>query len=56
MLLALFLVHLAGFVILGLVRREWYYQFLVTTFALLTAAFAMLVFAPEIQAGAYALL
>ncbi|HKL50453.1 MAG TPA: hypothetical protein VJ908_04740 [Wenzhouxiangellaceae bacterium] len=51
LLLALFLAHLTGFAILGLKRREWYYLSLVTTFALLSAAFAVLLFAPDLQAG-----
>ena len=53
LLLVLFLAHLFGFAVLGLKRRQWYYLSLVTTFALLSAAFAMLVFAPDIQAGGY---
>lgn len=53
LLLALFLAHLVGFAILGLKRREWYYLALVTTFALLSAAFATLLFAPDIEAGGY---
>lgn len=54
-LLVLFLAHLVGFVILGLKRRQWYYLALVTTFALLSAAFATLLFAPDVQAGGFAL-
>lgn len=55
LLLALFLAHLAGFAILGIRRREWYYLALVVTFGLLSAAFATLLFVPDIQAGGYAL-
>ena len=55
LLLALFLAHLIGFAILGFKRREWYYLALVTTFGLLSAAFATLLFAPDAQAGGYAL-
>jgi len=55
LLLALFLAHLAGFAILGLKRRQWYYLALVTTFALLSASFATLLFAPEVHVGGYAL-
>lgn len=55
LLLALFLAHLVGFAILGVRRREWYYLALVTTFGLLSATFAALLFAPDIQAGGYAL-
>lgn len=51
LLLLLFLAHLVGFAILGLKRRQWYYLALVTTFALLSAAFATLLFAPEVQVG-----
>lgn len=51
MLLALFLAHLVGFTILGLKRREWYYLALVTTFGLLSAAFATLLVAPQLQVG-----
>lgn len=55
LLLLLFLAHLVGFAILGLRRRQWYYLALVTTFALLSAAFATLLVAPEAQAGGLAL-
>ncbi|MBL38535.1 MAG: hypothetical protein CMP07_09005 [Xanthomonadales bacterium] len=55
LLLALFLAHLVGFSILGVKRREWYYLALVTTFGLLSAAFATLLFAPDVQAGGHAL-
>lgn len=55
LLLVLFLVHLAAFVIRGFRRREWYYLALVITFGLLSAAFAALLFAPDLQAGGYAL-
>lgn len=55
LLLVLFLAHLAGFTVLGLKRRQWYYLALVTTFALLSASFAVLLFAPEIHVGEYAL-
>ena len=51
LLLALFLAHLAAFAILGLKRREWYYLALVTTFGLLSAAFATILFAPHVQVG-----
>ncbi|HKL52324.1 MAG TPA: hypothetical protein VJ902_00050 [Wenzhouxiangellaceae bacterium] len=54
-LLVLFLAHLVGFVILGLKRRQWYYLALVTTFALLSAAFATLLFAPDVEVGGFAL-
>lgn len=55
LLLLLFLTHLAGFTVLGLKRREWYYLALVTTFGLLSASFATLLLAPEIQLGGLAL-
>lgn len=55
LLLALFLIHLAGFTVLGLKRRQWYYLALVTTFGLLSAAFATLLFAPDFQTGGYVL-
>lgn len=48
-LLLLFAAHLAGFTLLGLRRREWYYLALITTFALLTASFALLLFAPAVS-------
>lgn len=49
-LLALFAVHLAAFAVLGLKRRQWYYLALVATFALLTGAFGVRLFAPEATA------
>ena len=49
LLLLVFLVHLVGFSILGLRRRQWYYLALVITFALLSAAFATLLIAPELR-------
>lgn len=51
LLLLLFLGHLVGFAIVGLKRRQWYYLALVTTFGLLSAAFAAQLFAPEAQAA-----
>jgi hypothetical protein len=48
-LMLLFAAHLAGFTVLGLKRREWYYLALIVTFSLLTTAFALAVFAPELQ-------
>lgn len=50
-LMLLFAAHLAGFTVLGLKRREWYYLALVVTFTLLTSAFAMALFAPEATIG-----
>ncbi|MFO7762478.1 MAG: hypothetical protein R6V61_01960 [Wenzhouxiangellaceae bacterium] len=47
LLLLLFLGHLVGFAIVGLKRRQWYYLALVTTFGLLSAAFATQLAAPE---------
>lgn len=55
LLLVLFLAHLAGFVIVGLKRRQWYYLALVTTFALLSAAFAVRLFAPGVHLGQFPL-
>lgn len=55
LLLVLFLAHLAGFAVLGLKRRQWYYLALVTTFALLSASFATLLFAPDVDVAGYAL-
>ena len=49
LLLVVFLAHLVGFSILGLRRRQWYYLALVITFALLSAAFAARLIAPEVQ-------
>lgn len=49
--LVLFVAHLAGFSWLGLKRRQWYYLALVVTFALLSAAFGVLLLAPEWRAG-----
>lgn len=54
-LLVLFLVHLAAFARLGLKRREPYYLALVVTFALLSAAFATLLLAPQAMAGSWPL-
>ena len=50
-LMLLFAAHLAGFAVLGAKRREWYYLALVATFTLLTAAFAVALFAPEWTIG-----
>lgn len=47
LLLAVFLVHLAAFVILGLKRRQAYYIALVVTFSLLSASMVMRLAAPE---------
>lgn len=55
LLLLLFLAHLVGFAILGLRRRQWYYLALVTTFGLLSAAFAARLFAPELRVEGFAL-
>lgn len=55
LLLVLFLVHLVGFAVVGLRRRQWYYLALVTTFGLLSAAFATLLFAPDVQVWGAAL-
>lgn len=55
LLLVLFLAHLVGFALLGLKRREWYYLALVTTFGLLSASFATLLFAPQLQVADLAL-
>lgn len=51
LLLLLFLAHLVGFTILGLKRRQWYYLALVTTFGLLSAAFATQLAAPDALAA-----
>lgn len=53
-LMLLFAAHLAGFSVLGLKRREWYYLALVLTFGLLTASFAFKLFAPSASAGGLA--
>ncbi len=50
-LMLLFAAHLAGFSILGLRRREWYYLALVMTFGLLTGAFALRLLAPGLEVG-----
>lgn len=50
-LLVLFLAHLGGFAWLGAKRREWYYLALIVTFALLSASFGLLLFAPEWRSG-----
>lgn len=55
LLLVLFLAHLVGFSVVGLRRRQWYYLALVTTFGLLSAAFATLLFAPDVQVWGTAL-
>jgi hypothetical protein len=47
LLLVLFAMHLVGFSILGLKRRQWYYLALVVTFTLLTGTFALSLFAPS---------
>jgi hypothetical protein len=47
LLMLLFAAHLAGFVVVGAKRREWYYAALIVTFTLLTGAFALRVFAPQ---------
>lgn len=50
-LMLLFAAHLAGFAVLGLRRRQWYYLALVVTFGLLTGSFALRLFAPGLDAG-----
>lgn len=50
-MMLLFAAHLAGFSVLGLRRREWYYLALVLTFGLLTSSFAARLFAPELEAA-----
>ena len=47
----LFAVHLVPMLIIGIKRRELYYLAPITTFALLTAAFGLRLFAPELQVG-----
>jgi hypothetical protein len=47
LLMLLFAAHLAGFLVLGVRRRQWYYAALVVTFTLLTGSFALLLFAPD---------
>lgn len=47
LLMLLFAAHLAGFIVLGTRRREWYYLAPIVTFSLLTGAFALLLFAPQ---------
>jgi hypothetical protein len=47
----LFAAHLVPFVVIGLKRRQWYYLAPVITFALLTAAFGLRLFAPELEVG-----
>lgn len=47
LLLIVFLVHLGAFAYLGLRRRQGYYAALVVTFALLSGATAVRLFAPE---------
>ncbi|HMB38391.1 MAG TPA: hypothetical protein VKO85_04865 [Wenzhouxiangellaceae bacterium] len=54
LLLLLFLAHLIGFAVIGLRRRQWYYLALVTTFGLLSAAFATQLIAPEAQVAGMA--
>ncbi|MGB0514386.1 MAG: hypothetical protein ACPGJE_06060 [Wenzhouxiangellaceae bacterium] len=51
-LLILFAIHLVAFARLGWKRRQAYYLSLVLTFALLTASFAMFLFAPDVTLGA----
>ncbi|MDT8409679.1 MAG: hypothetical protein RQ741_08785 [Wenzhouxiangellaceae bacterium] len=50
-LLALFAVHLAVFVVLGLRRRQWYYLATVLTFSLLCASLGLQLFAPTVGFG-----
>ncbi|MFV8834682.1 hypothetical protein [Aquisalimonas sp.] len=51
LLLAVFVVHLAAFAVLGLRRRQAYYIALVVTFSLLSASMAMRLAAPESTVG-----
>jgi len=50
-LMLLFGAHLAGFAVLGWRRREWYYLALVMTFGLLTASFALRLFASDLESS-----
>ena len=46
LLLLVFVVHLAAFIVLGLRRRQPYYLSLILTFSLLSGAMAVRLFAP----------
>ena len=48
-LLAIFVIHLVAFAILGLKRRQRYYLALVLTFSLLSASMAVKLFAPTVS-------
>ncbi|MEE4279788.1 MAG: hypothetical protein V2I82_15080 [Halieaceae bacterium] len=50
-LMVLFALHLLGFLVLGIRRRQAYYLSLILTFSLLTASFASYLYAPEWDAG-----
>ena len=50
-LLAVFLIHLGAFVVLGIRRRQAYYLALVLTFSLLSASYALRLFWPEASIG-----
>ena len=47
----LFAAHLVPFVVIGIKRRQLYYIAPVITFSLLTAAFGLRLFAPELEVG-----
>ena len=50
-MLVLFAAHLVPMLFVGFKRRELYYLAPITTFSLLTATFALRVFAPDLQVG-----
>lgn len=54
-LLVIFAAHLAAFAVLAVQRRQGYYVALVITFALLIAAIATRLIAPELGAGEWPL-
>ena len=51
LLLAIFVIHLVAFAVLGLKRRQLYYLALVVTFSLLSAAMAARLALPGTQLG-----